>query len=76
MRRAMNRISIALAIHSLDSYYEPEKWELHKVSLKNGKKGRLRACLNNRYRAIFGHFQEVLSCFYCCLLRTCRPAGA
>ena len=22
----MNRISIALAIHSLDSYYEPEKW--------------------------------------------------
>ena len=36
----------------------------------------LRACLNNRYQAIFGHFQEVLSCFYCCLLRTCRPAGA
>ena len=31
----------------------------------------LRACLNNRYQAIFGHFQEVLSCFYCCLLRTC-----
>ncbi len=23
----------------------------------------LRACLNNRYQAIFGHFQEVLSCF-------------
>ena len=27
--------------------------------------------MNNRYQAIFGHFQEVLSCFYCCLLRTC-----
>ena len=41
------------------------------VSIKYLAKESLRSCLNNQYQAIFGHFQEVLSCFYCCLLRTC-----
>ena len=37
----MNWISIALAIHSLDSYYNPENGHPHEVRLENSKKDRL-----------------------------------
>ena len=58
-------------VHTVRSIIAPIRKGENKGTLSTCSNESLRACLNNRYRAIFGHFQEVLSCFYCCLLRTC-----